>query len=157
MTGQFEAKKHGWRQTQDGIVVSFVIHPDDINAALAVAPLGTRYGIAFVQMGDDEKPVVTQPVALEAPASDREDEKARTPWESLPYVTQAAMRCNEPEFQKWIMAADAEAARRYVQGYCSVTSRRDIVRGTRAGDTWAVLESKYQAALAEARYVDTPR
>ena len=26
----FEAKKYAYRQTKDGMVVSFVIHPDDV-------------------------------------------------------------------------------------------------------------------------------
>ena len=52
-----EAKLHGFRKTQDGIVVSFVLHPQDWPQALALDPLGTRYMLAVAQIGDDEQPV----------------------------------------------------------------------------------------------------
>jgi hypothetical protein len=55
-----EAKKHGYRQTQDGIVVSFVLHPEEIPDALATASLGTRYMLALVEIGEDEKPKATK-------------------------------------------------------------------------------------------------
>jgi uncharacterized OB-fold protein len=51
-----EAKKHAYRQTQDGVVVSFVLHPQDMPEGLATAPLGTRYVLAFVELNDDETP-----------------------------------------------------------------------------------------------------
>ena len=52
-----EAKKHAYRQTQDGVVVSFVLHPHEVPDGLATAPLGSRYVLALVQIGDDEQPV----------------------------------------------------------------------------------------------------
>lgn len=51
-----EAKKHGYRQTQDGVVVSFVLHPQEIPDALATAALGTRYMLAMVEIGDNDEP-----------------------------------------------------------------------------------------------------
>lgn len=52
-----EAKKHAYRQTQDGVVVSFVLHPQEVPDGLATAALGTRYMLALVAIGDDEQPV----------------------------------------------------------------------------------------------------
>ena len=52
-----EAKLHGFRKTQDGIVVSFVLHPQDWPQQLALDPLGTRYMLAVAQIGDDEQQV----------------------------------------------------------------------------------------------------
>lgn len=54
MEGAFEARKWGWRQTKEGIVVSFLVHPNDINAVLAIAPLGTIYAIGFREMPDGD-------------------------------------------------------------------------------------------------------
>lgn len=62
-----EALKVAYRQTKDGLVVSFVIHPNDMPDALAVAPLGTRYMLVVSQIGDDEQPVPP------AGAQDRKD------------------------------------------------------------------------------------
>jgi len=52
-----EARKIAYRQSKDGLVISFVIHPNDMPDALAVAPLGQRYMLALAAIGDDEKPV----------------------------------------------------------------------------------------------------
>jgi hypothetical protein len=51
-----EGKKHAYRQTQDGVVIAFLLHPSEIPATLALDPLGTRYLIALVPVGDDEQP-----------------------------------------------------------------------------------------------------
>lgn len=55
--GHFEAKKHAIRQTQDGWVVSFIVHPNDMSSDFATAPLGTRYMVGFAAIGDDEQPI----------------------------------------------------------------------------------------------------
>jgi hypothetical protein len=52
-----EAKKLAYRQSRDGFVISFVVHPSDMPDALAVAPLGQRYMLALAAIGDDEKPI----------------------------------------------------------------------------------------------------
>lgn len=51
-----EVVKYAYRQSKDGIVLSLVIHPQSVPDALAVAPLGTRYQLAMVEIGDDELP-----------------------------------------------------------------------------------------------------
>ena len=51
---QIECKKHAYRQTQDGLVISFVVHPNDITPELASAPLGTRYAAVLLELTDDE-------------------------------------------------------------------------------------------------------
>jgi hypothetical protein len=53
----FEVKKHAVRQTADGWVISFVVHPNDMAPDFAVAPLGTRYMLAVAEIGDDEQPI----------------------------------------------------------------------------------------------------
>lgn len=52
-----EAKKFAYRQAKDGFVVSFVIHPNDMPDALSTAAIGSRWVLAMVEIGDDEKPV----------------------------------------------------------------------------------------------------
>lgn len=54
-----EARKLAYRQSKEGLVVSFVIHPNDMPDALAVAPLGQRYMLALAAIGDDEQPIET--------------------------------------------------------------------------------------------------
>lgn len=80
----FEVRKIAWRQSKEGLVVSFVIHPDDVNADFAVAALGTRYMVALAKIGDDEQPEPIRQQMVSAPANDRppsNPSEARTPGE----------------------------------------------------------------------------
>ena len=52
----FEAKKYAYRQTKDGMVVSFVIHPDDVPKEMATAPIGQRYIVACAKIRRLRKP-----------------------------------------------------------------------------------------------------
>jgi uncharacterized OB-fold protein len=51
-----EVKKYAYRQTKDGVVLSFVLHPQEIPADVASAAIGTRYVLALVELADNEKP-----------------------------------------------------------------------------------------------------
>lgn len=55
-----EVKLHALRRTQDGTVVSFLVHPNDTPQCLALDPLGTRYMLAVAQIGDDERPATVK-------------------------------------------------------------------------------------------------
>lgn len=99
-----EAKKHGYRQTQDGVVVSFVLHPQEVPDALAVAPLGTRYILAMVEIGDDEKP--KPPAAKETAAEPQPTPNPNVPagakrpksWHEMLPAQQCGILCSEPSF-----------------------------------------------------------
>lgn len=149
IAGKFEAKKHAYRQTQDGVVVSFVIHPDDVNSAFAVAPLGTPFELKYTALDYDNPAPATeaQPVA----------KQTRKPWGELLPKTQAGMRCGEPEFQRWAMnealnvgygiginSTDEQEAAIYVRKACGVTSRKDITPGSRAAEIWASIDQRFQ-------------
>jgi hypothetical protein len=152
MSGHFEAKKHAWRQTQDGIVVSFVIHPTEIDAALAVAALGTRYMIAFAEVGDDG-----HPVAAPAPANDVVKSDNKKTWADLTAVQQAGIRCGEPEFWDFADVKDNEGAARFVRGFCRVASRSELAPGSEAARLWMHLERDYQAWLTSSKYGELAR
>lgn len=141
MAGHFEAKKQAYRQTQDGIVISFVMHPDDVSQAIAMAPLGTRFMVGFAEIGDDERPVQTPVGRLEdeppnavtlSEAVDRAKMKAG--WRSgsvtdpkkdkrrfadLPASQQAAIRCGEQQFREFLHGA-------YKQWFEQISVAQDI-------------------------------
>lgn len=50
---KIEAIKLGYRQTKEGDVVSFRIHPADRNNDLANTPLGTRMLLAVAEIKDE--------------------------------------------------------------------------------------------------------
>ena len=64
-----EAKKHAYRQTREGTVVSFLIHPDDVpkllTQELSVSAIGARYMLGIVRMEDEsDYPVVPEEVTI---------------------------------------------------------------------------------------------
>jgi hypothetical protein len=46
---RLELKKYAMRQSRDGVIISFVIHPSDINLDLVQAPIGTVYQGALME------------------------------------------------------------------------------------------------------------
>lgn len=116
-----EVKKHAYRQTQDGIVISFVMHPNDVSPDLAAAALGTRYMAALVEIGDDEQPV--------------EKPKERQRFDTLPAGQQAAMRCNEMSFWRFLewkldlrdkSVTDEECAAGFLRAHFKIDSRTKL-------------------------------
>lgn len=179
MPDHFEAKKHAYRQTQDGIVVSFVIHPNDMSSALATAALGTRYMVAFAEIGDDGKPITSSPHSppvsgepgeaklAKVPANDGIAGSAsqdRRPFDSLPLSQQAAILCQDEDFREWLKfnyhdtATDGpEAAAEVVRRACGVKSRRDLDTDREAGISWGGLCKTFLAHRTDQRYAHLRR
>ena len=102
MKGHFEAKKHAIRQTQDGWVVSFVIHPNDVAPDFAAAPLGTIFMVGYQTTEDaEEAPVASPPRDPER--SQRAQQQYQHKSDAEQAVTRAAMLCQDPEFQLWLL------------------------------------------------------
>ena len=141
-----EAKKHGYRQTQDGIVVSFVLHPNEVPDDLALAALGTRYMLALVRIGDDETP---QPPEAKRPARS---------FASLPRSQQAGILCNDETFQRWASGVIGQPnlrfcttrARQYVLDECGINSRCELDMGTSAAIKWDTLLAQFEIAAGRA-------
>ncbi len=143
-----EAKKHGYRQTQDGIVISFVLHPEEVPDDLVLAALGTRYMLAFARIGDDEEP---QQPEVKRPAR---------PFASLPRSQQAGILCGDLTFYRW--AADqignksglamnsVKHARQFVLNRCKVNSRRELDVSDEAGVLWDALRGQFETATGRA-------
>lgn len=174
MAENFEAKKHAWRQVQDGIVLSFVIHPNDLPKALALAPLGTRYMVAVAEIGDDEKPKESDATPAGAVMAARSGvtagetaPKERRPFASLPLAQQAGIRCSDQSFQEWVMLrqgvvniqpSEQEAAR-YIRSRCSIPSRSDLNIAGNIGPRgiWQNIEAEYQSWLTTQQYAESRR
>ena len=166
--GSFEAKLHAFRRTQDGVVVSYVIHPSDVSAELATASLGTRYMIGFSEIGDDEKELGRgqEPPSVSGANPDGEREVSdsaaafkavKKRFVDLPFPQQAAIRCSDEGFQFFIHADDEESAAKQIREYCAVKSRSEILPGTQAAKLWCDLEDLYQKHITQERYADSLR
>ncbi len=178
--GAFEARKWGWRQTKEGIVVSFLVHPNDINAALAIAPLGTIYALGFREMPDGDQSVApstdagcgsTAPAGTVNTPADAPPEpavaggapKLKRCFSELPRSAQAAMLCETPAFQPWVidshepwaaMPADKHTATGFVREACDVVSRREFDTNVARGQRWDIIYIQYMretGQLAEER------
>lgn len=156
-TGTIELKKYSLRQTREGTIIAFVVHPNDAPVWLSSDPIGTVYAAALVRM--DEEGGGPSPVARQNTAEPPLDEygggtpKRKLTWDELPYRTQSGIRCNDERFTRFLedeyvvqaLATDADRVR-YI---CGVESRSELIKGTPAGDRWHDLDLQFQAWLRE--------
>jgi hypothetical protein len=146
-----EARKVAYRQTKDGLVVSFVVHPNDMPDELATAPLGTRYMLALAEIGDDEEPV------------ERPNGKAR--YQAAPVMEQALIRAatlpRDARFRAWVgyvrsgsmeaPEATEHGAIEYIRDTCCAGgSRALIAEDGVAFEKFLRLEQDYLIAIGAA-------
>lgn len=136
----WEVKLHAFRRTQDGIVVSFVIHPQECPRALALDDLGTRYGMALARIED------TPSDGPETPASPPE-KKDRQPFHTLRRSAQAAMACQDVAFQRWICGDDEipneKLARAWILAEFGISGRAEL-NDERFETHWADFYARFQ-------------
>lgn len=165
--GAFEARKWAWRQTKEGIIVSFLIQPHDQPAALALAPLGTIYGIGYREMpegysGEKLNSGLERPDNVSAPDSSvvenpaesghrrgGSSDKPRRHFSELPRSQQAALACEDKRFQDWLICRDAEHAAQMVRGLCGVVSRADLDKHPEPSRVWDRLYAQYLAGTSQ--------
>jgi hypothetical protein len=81
--------------------------------------------------------------SAERPAEESEP-KERRAFTSLPLAQQAAMKCNDAAFARFLFERyDATDPAEYVRKTCGVTSRREIAKGTPAGTVWIELLAEF--------------
>lgn len=144
-----EAKKYALRQSKDGVIVSFVLHPADMNDVVTLAPIGQRGMLVFVPIGEDEQPnavqgggtsPVSNPPQAEPKAEDRSaaSERGRQAYldksEGEKAVVRAAILCDDLRFCQFLgerlggqtTAADAHGAASDLRQLLGIQSRREI-------------------------------
>lgn len=147
-----EARKAAYRQTAQGLVVSFVVHPNDMPNELATAPLGTRYYLALAEIGDDEEPVERRP-------NGRERYLAADPQEQA--LMRAAALPRDGQFRAWVgyMRAGAlnapEATEKgaidYIREQCCEGGSRSLIGEDQgAYERFLALELSYRIAIGQA-------
>jgi hypothetical protein len=157
-----ELVKYALRQSKDGIVISFVVHPSDIPAALQTSSIGSRWMAALVQIGDDERPIpqaAKEPQTKSAATPRRLDKPAgaKRAWEELQPAQQAGIRCGEPTFRAFLTEeytyapSTTEEAAEAVRDLCCVNSRAQLNTIHSSRVIWFGLDKKYQAWLAKER------
>lgn len=136
----FEAKKYALRQAKDGVIVSFVVHPNDVVPELLSAAIGEHYVVAlapYTEQGPpsstgSEQPNSTRPVGGSNPSADATD-KERRPFASLPRSQQAALLIADEKFRRWWdRGNDADAVDRSLKAAFGIASKRDLNAPERA-------------------------
>lgn len=122
--------------------------------ALGGVPKPDKECWAAIARIDPTKAVRLAPEPASAPA------KERRSWNELPPSQQAAIRCGEEAFVKFIaeqgyVCVDAKDAAYRIREICEVSSRSEIIVGSPAEKRWQFLESSYQAWLRDP-YVEEP-
>ena len=137
----FEAVKSVLRQSKDGIVLSLVIHPSNVPTPLLADPIGSRYMVGMVRMGDNEEII--------EPESVREGKRM---------VTSCGALCRDSDFQKWLMdngfseEQTEEAAATSVKRLLKVESRAELKENEDTQRRWLVIRQHFidRAILMEA-------
>ncbi len=147
MTITCDAIKIAYRQSKDGFVVSFAIHPQDIPADLANAAIGSQWCLQLVELdehgnandGTSVPSQETAPVAVTGEPSSAPDvgtlyqkHGERRKFTNLPLAQQAGMLCADPVFRRFIVeelrlpCETEEEAKEAIYLRCGVGSRTEI-------------------------------
>lgn len=157
MQGNFEGKKHAIRQTQDGWVVSFVVHPNDMTPEFAASPLGTRLMIGYAEIGEDEQPKTAKVVDLSKSLRGKEAYAQKDAMEQA--VARACILCKDIKFGLWASnqipkgvpgLGSPEAWLRWKLG---IKSRNEISGDLRAYREFLAVEESFKQAIGLAAEV----
>jgi hypothetical protein len=149
-----EAKLHGFRKTQDGVVVSFVLHPAEAPPCLALDPLGQRYMLVLVPIGDDEHPIEPQKVT-QFPDRSRQ---AREHYQQSDAMEQArvraAMLAKDERFRSWAFPMNTDShtekdVAEFIREACGIETRRMIATDDEAYRKFLALETEYKIWTGE--------
>jgi hypothetical protein len=162
-----EMKKVAYRQTKDGIVISFVLHPQEVPAELSTSHIGARYIAALVEIGDDEMPINPAekeiipthpaPARLQSDSPSAGAKQAKREWRDVQPAAQSGIRCNEPTFCAFLnetrqyRITGADEAAQAVREICGVNSRVEFSTKHAARTMWHQLDTEYQAWMARER------
>lgn len=132
----FEAIKISVRQTKDGFAMVLSIHPDDMPEELFKSPIGARYQVAMVLIGDDGRPTSMVKPLPGRPMDDR--------------VRYAVMLCKEPLFQAWLrrlgyeQATDEPGAADALYAALGIDSRTELKTNTPAQEDFDRMAADYR-------------
>lgn len=158
----FEAKKTGFGQAQDGWSITLRIQDEDVPPHVRDAKKGTRFMVALVEIGDDEKPVVREHFpprssvqSVTALASGAKEKKR---FDEMAPAQQAGILCNELAFRVYLNerpdvefpCSTPEEAAFIVRELCEVNSRADI---TPTNVKWSSLVLAYRIWQREPEFI----
>ena len=147
MTVNFEVKKDGLRQTQDGIwKLTLTVLPEDMPIELMKAPMGSVYGLAMV------------PIDYDNP--DARENRGTGKSEGEKVLALSHIRCKDKEFQAFIekqsglqnsgirMKGEYQTAEQWcvtsLRDYCNIKSRSELTTDVAAQEKLRELDRKFK-------------
>lgn len=130
----FEAAKIAFGQDRNGLILKLSIHPDQVPKDVMLAPLGTRYMVVMVQLGDDDKPV-----------------QGKDKTEGQKAIASAGMLVQNERFTKWMHQKgytendSVAAATKGIREICGVVSRSEFATNETARNAFTELRSEFHA------------
>lgn len=145
-----EVKKDGLRQMQDGCwKLTVTVHPNDMPTSLMTAPMGTRYGMALVEIGDDERPLGDN----DAVEASQEPTEAKKPRVERTRSQMAAIRCGDNEWCRWNSLPDlwdSEQVADWLRQQLGVRSRKELDTDPVKAAMWDRINSQFKQATGRA-------
>jgi len=159
-----EAKKDRMAQRQSNDwAVTFTVQGIDMDTRLTQAPMGTRYAMVLVEIGDNEEPVQKEVMpntpnsiqrldARPQPMPQAGAKREKMDWRDMQPAAQAALRCDQPAFWAFLREVkiypdveDAATAAIAVRHICKVCSRSEFSTDHRKRVLWHQLDSEFSA------------
>ncbi len=156
-----EAKKDSLIQRQSNDwKVSFTVQGVDMDTRLTQAPMGTRYAMVLVEIGDDETPVKRKEAMPNVPREaildarlqpDTDKHSAGAKWREMKPQTQAGILINNASFatflrenhsDEWHETGDADAC---IKLMFNIQSKTELETSPKARMLWKQLDDQYQA------------
>ena len=135
----FEAKKYALRQAKDGVIVSFVLHPDDVVPELLSAPIGEHYVVALAPYEKAAEQAEQQP----SPPPPSPEKVPHAPGK---LSNDAFWMCRRRDFQEWLGVPDEAGADARIKSILSIASKTDLVRDPAAAKRWHDLVAEFHRA-----------
>lgn len=136
LSSKFECIKIAMNQTKDGHILKLVIHPSDTPEDMMRDPVGTRYLMVAVRIGEEGEPVASPSVR-----------------DGMMAVSMAGALCRDTRFQSWLVQqelADAiteTAAADAIRTHCRVASRSDLKTDLAARRRFLALRDEFAENL----------
>lgn len=129
----FEGVKISLSQDKNGLVLKLSIHPDETPKDIILDPLGTRYMVALVKLGDDDRPV-----------------KGKDKSEGDKAVAIAGLLCRNERFRGWMAdmryseSEGVEDVAEALRKLCGVNSRADLATNEAARALFMDLRDEFE-------------
>jgi hypothetical protein len=152
MTRSVELKLYAYRKNRDGLIVSFVVHPNDEDFLNGVH-IGQVYDAVLTRGSDDSDTAIAD---AHSSGTSRTDQARRELTEGERLRTRAVLLCKDERFQEWVWermnygTKSEEDARGCLLDYCGIDSRSELALSIPAQAKFRELLDRYLRETGQA-------